>query len=349
MTTSGDEAESAEGRFTRTGGKPLDALIEAQLSAIVRDLLASLPKSELDVLALGGGYGRGEGGALFLNGEWAPYNDYDLVLVHRVRDASALEKTLQRIHVEHSKRCGIHVDITPIRRDHLCKLPLALTWYEFQKGHRTLFGDESILLSMGERRLEDIPASEWGRLLFNRGSGVLFAIWLLQGKKCNIAEGETFEAFATRQVKKAWLSLGDVWLADRGLYRPSVQERRGAWLKAGSALPEWSEHYLAATDFKLTPTAPMLKADLIDQLATLAHHFGRDLSRRRASATRPLVGLYSTWKGVDRSRWLLSLPWRYPRERLRIALAAELLGDSSARYRLVGSPAHYIQLWERYA
>ena len=36
----------------------------------------------IDCLALGGGYGRGEGGVRQINGEQRPYNDYDLVLIH---------------------------------------------------------------------------------------------------------------------------------------------------------------------------------------------------------------------------------------------------------------------------
>lgn len=335
--------------YTRTGGAQLDALIDAQLGEIVTELRAHLPELELDALVLGGGYGRGEGGARLVEGEFRPYNDYDLVLIHRVEDAPLLERTLQRMHVEHSERTGIHVDITPIRRGQLRKLPPTLTWYEFRRGHRVLFGDERVLLEMGERRLVDVPESEWGRLLFNRGSGLLFSTWLLKGEKCRIAEGETFEAFATRQVQKAWLALGDVWLADRAAYTPSVVERRNSWLSHGSAVPRWSSRYLSATEFKLSPTAPMEKPDLIEQVTELAALYGEELSRRRAAESRPLVGLYSTVKRVKWTRWLLSRPWRYPRERLRIALSRELLGDPSARLRLVGDTEDYIQLWEQYA
>lgn len=335
--------------YTRTGGPLLDALIDAQLAEIVADLKASLPVSELDALVLGGGYGRGEGGARLVEGEWRPYNDYDLVLVHRVRDEALLKRTLLRMHVEHSKRTGIHVDITPLRREHLRNLPPALTWYEFQKGHRLLFGDESVLSGMGERRLVDVPKSEWGRLLFNRGSGVLFSTWLLKGEKCRIAEGESFEAFTTRQVQKAWLALGDVWLADRAAYSPSVVERQSAWISRGAAVPSWSSRYLAATEFKLTPTAPMGKSDLAQQVVELAALYGEELSKRRAAENRPLVGLYSTMRRVKWKRWLLSVPWRYPRERLRLALSKELLGDPSVRLRLVGDTSDYIQLWEQYA
>ncbi len=335
--------------FTVAGDAALDLLIEAQLDGIAEAVRATVPAREVEALVLGGGYGRGEGGALRTEDGLRPYNDYDLVLIHRRTDRARLAADLRRVNEEQGARCGIHVDITPLALDSLSRLPHTLTWYELQKGHRVLFGPSDVLERMGQRRLEDVAASEWGRLLFNRGSGLLFCLWALSGRDTSVLGGEAFDAFATRQVQKAWLSLGDVFLVGRGKYDASVQKRRQAWLSLGRKVPDWSDAYLRAIEFKLSPTMERPHEEVIEELAQLCALYGEELSRHPAAESRPLVGVYATARKLSPLLWPLSRPWRYPRERLSRALAHELRGDSFERRRLVGSPADYIRLWESYA
>lgn len=336
-------------RFTVTGDLSLDELISSQLRIVTEDVLESLGPEKVVALVLGGGYGRGEGGAARVDGGYEPYNDYDLVLVHRCEDAAQLDETLQRIHREHSARCGIHVDIMPLDFSKLNALPHTLTWYELQQGHHVLHGDFNLLSNLGSRTLESLPNSEWGRLIFNRGSGLLFSIWLHQNKPSPVAEGETFVEFVTRQVDKAWLALGDTWLARRGAYDTRVVNRRCNWMACGDQVPEWSRYYLRAVDFKLSPVFERSSADLTAELALLAPLYQFELKRYRSAQSKPLVGLYSSIKYVRPALWALSCPWRYPRERMRLALMAELGGHILPRQRLVGTTTEYARLWQRYA
>lgn len=342
-------AYSSNRRFTISGDDELERLIERQLMEITEDLTDNLPRGQIVALVLGGGYGRGEGGALQTARGLAPYNDYDLVLIHRCHDAKRLKQLLQRIHREHSVSCGIHVDITPLKASDLPTLPHTLTWLELQQGHQTLLGDEQALSQLGERRLSQIPESEWGRLLFNRGSGLLFSCWMYQGKECHIQGGEARPPFVTRQIEKAWLALGDVWLADRTKYAPSVQERAKSWRAEGVAVPRWSEHYLSAVNFKLNPVLERPERELIAELAELARLYSSELAGRTTAEFRPAAGLYATVRQLGAVHWPLSQPWRYPRERMRKALVAELQGNILPRLRLVGSPRDYVRLWEQYA
>ena len=98
-------------------------------------MLSKIPKDAVDCLALGGGYGRGEGGVLHQGAAERPFNDYDLVLIHHY-DEGIVRALLEAVHREATARCGIHVDVTPIHINRVKKLPQALTWYEFGKGHK---------------------------------------------------------------------------------------------------------------------------------------------------------------------------------------------------------------------
>lgn len=337
-------------RFTASGDAALELLIAEQLSGIRCAVLARLPAIMLDALVLGGGYGRGEGGALGSDGAMRPYNDYDLVLVHHFGSTRALGSALDGIHLEQSAHCGIHVDVTPIHRKRIRRLPPALTWYEFGQGHRVLWGNAALLDPLKLRRLQDVHPTEWGRLLLNRGCGLLFARWLLDGYRTSVAGNEDVEEFVTRQVFKAWLSLGDVWLADRGEYDCLVQERLRRLKAAGQRhqTPAWCADYAAAVEFKLRPRLRVPVKDLEAYLARLLPLYSVALSDRSVARARPWVALDATIRRISPRRWLRSNPLRYPRERLRLAVTAELAGLAGSRERLIGSREDLVQLWGRY-
>lgn len=319
------------------------------MKAISEDVQAVVAPQDWVALILGGGYGRGEGGALRTAYGFRPYNDYDLVLIHRSRDPAQWTDRLRELEHNHGRLCGIHVDVKPLTEASIPELPHTLTWYELQRGHRVLAGKANVLEKMGRHDLSQILPSEWGRLLFNRGSGLLFSIWLHQGKRCSFAADESPEVFMTRQIQKGWLALGDVWLAERGLYNASVVQRAAAWREQENSTPDYRAEYLRAVEFKLSPVEALPRSELIEELSKLTPRFVEQLKRHPASERRPLVGTYATLKMVRPRRWLFSRPWRYPRERLRLALIDELQGRSLARRRLVGSPEDYIRLWEAYA
>src|SRR5690606_22088916 len=124
-------------------------------------------------------------------------------------------------------------------------------------GHRILWGDAGVLRPLVERKLSQVHPTEWGRLLMNRAAGLTFAHWVLQGMPCPPADGEEPNAFVTRQIQKAWLALGDVWLADRGEYDHLVRERLKRFEARADEHPPWAGAYRSAVAYKLKPTAPL--------------------------------------------------------------------------------------------
>jgi hypothetical protein len=180
---------------------------------------------------------------------------------------------------------------------------------------------------------------------------VALARRLHAGRPCPLLAAEDPRSAITRLVWKAWLAVGDAWLADRGAYHPLVRERGPAFedrLARGlDAAPAWSDRYREALRFKLLPSlAPLPDEGLhLEELAAL---LPGELAARRAAPPRPLVGLWCTLRLVPASRWLASAPWRYGRERLRLGLSAELSGDLATRDRVCGSAEGLVRIWERY-
>lgn len=340
--------EDAADRYTCDPEGAAEALIARHLDLIRDRVLARVPCERVDCLVLGGGYGRGEGGVARTADGARPHNDYDVVLIHN--DGRAVERSARNLGEELSAACGIEVDVEPIRRARVPRLPPALTWFELGQGHRVLWGDGRWLEPLRRRRLEDVHATEWGRLLVNRGCGLVFARWVLAGEPCAVRGDEEPAPFATRQIQKAWLALGDVWLAERGRYHPSVRERAARWdaLAAHGDLPAWSDRYRDAVRYKLAPTTIAGEGALRRHCAELAEHYRRRLPRHPSAGRRPLVGGYATLRHLPPRSWAASRPWRYPRERIRLALIAELDGRARERDRLVGSRERMVALWRRF-
>ncbi len=334
-------------RFTVSGSAELEATIGSQLAAVGHDVRQTIDPKLLDCLVLGGGYGRGEGGAFVSEGREKPYNDYDLVLVHHARRKSSLA-ALREIERRHTRATGLHVDILPLHRRRLLNLPRALTWYELGRGHRVLWGDERVLRPLIVRRLDQVHAAEWGRLLMNRGAGLVFARWVLAKQPCSVLGDEDPNGFVTRQLQKAWLALGDVWLAERGEYHHLVRQRRRRFAERLTERPTWGDAYERAIQFKLSPSAPWSPEQQRAELEELSRQYAPALRARPASPFRPLVGLWATARHLAPEHWLTLHPWMYPRERIRLALSAELEGDRARFESLVGSPSRLVRLWSRY-
>ena len=315
----------------------LPTMIQGHLAALAESLSHSPAAGPARCLALGGGYGRGDGGQ---TPEGTPYNDYDLVLVHDGgRDLIA---DWCRWANACGPRFGLHVDVTPIAAARLAVLPPALTWYELGHGHVVLWGDRTALAPLGLRTLADVDPSEWGRLLLNRACGLCFAAWEQAGITTGLRGDEPLAAFATRQVEKAWLALGDAELARRGAYHHRLAARVDAWTQQADP-PPWRERWLASARWKRRPIDYSIEQCTVER-AALGPLLVEALSNRAVDRRRPAIDLARTLRDLPPRRWMGP---RGPRERLRQAVIAELSGDVARREHLVGSPAELVRLWSR--
>lgn len=132
-------------------------------------------------------------------------------------------------------------------------------YYDLVAGHRWLVGDDRLLAGCEHHGLADaIPLHETTRLLFNRCSGLLFALERLRRPVFDAAEAD----FVGRNLAKAQLAFGDTWLAAHGEYHWSCRTRRER-LACTEFPPDagWAgrlkDHHTAGVEFKLHPYRSM--------------------------------------------------------------------------------------------
>ena len=187
-------AAHASDEFNQRLGKAVRAIARETGQALGDNLYA---------LALGGGYGRGEGGVQLIDGEERPYNDLDFCLA--VNDKSRVDQAaLQAISQSWAPHLGLHVDFSrPLSPEDLRDLPPWLVWKELIEGHIHLAGDKEAFTGRGLAWLKrPLPRVEAAKLLLNRGGGLLWAMRVERG-----IEPEPDQGFILRNYQKCVLSL----------------------------------------------------------------------------------------------------------------------------------------------
>lgn len=200
--------------------KSADPRVESRIQNALDDIratLASSPESSaIRAVALGGGYGRGEGGA---TPDGMPYNDMDFFLVMNAQPPSAgLRSLLDGISAKWGRELAIDIDFCCVKSlNALYKDADTLMIQELFAGCRIVFGDKHIFDGAPRRPFSELPWTEAARLLLNRGAGLLFA----RQRASDPAEAD----FVRRNLHKAALGCGDAILVVHHDYRATGTER----------------------------------------------------------------------------------------------------------------------------
>lgn len=335
------------GRFTLNGS---DAL-EQHLANVCKNVLAGIgriiPKQKLEGVALGGGYGRGEGGVLKTPAGDKPYNDlefYVLVRGFSWWNERRYAKSLHQLAEELSLVAGVELEFKITSAAKIRRSPQNLFYHDLVMGHQWLLGDERLFAGCEHQRdAKTIPLSEATRLLMNRCSGLLFARDKLEHDNFSSDDAD----FVGRNIAKTELALGDAVLIVFGKYHWSCRERgqRLCELATSEALP-WLEevccHHAAAVKFKLLPYRSSLSGDALQnqfhEVSSLALTIWLWLENRRLGCDCRSAAGYAACrinKWPDTNRWrnrlanlkvfgpralLIPRPSRHPRERILNAL-----------------------------
>lgn len=238
------------GRHVAGEAPELDAMVDEALRGIGAEIDA-LRVPRLKGVVLGGGYGRGEGGAFALSdGTLRLSNDLDFYVVAEdgtdAAGIAAIGRALAPVSEKWSKRLGVDADFcvakTPWRLKHD---EARIMVQELVRGYFDVAGEKGERLFAGvERRApEAIPWSEAARQLMNRGMGLLLAEEAANcGKNAAAQNGE----FVVRNLNKCILGAGDARLVARHAYRWKAPERAEA---LGDSL------YREAVEWKFRPCA----------------------------------------------------------------------------------------------
>ncbi|OGG44594.1 MAG: hypothetical protein A3F84_05545 [Candidatus Handelsmanbacteria bacterium RIFCSPLOWO2_12_FULL_64_10] len=352
--------------YARQASAEFNARLDATLQRLAGDVKRVLG-GNLIALVLGGGYGRGEGGVVRVDGVEQPYNDLDLILVVR-RKKAVSQDVLGTICQDYEAELRIQVDFgRPLTLRDIQRWPHWLMWYDLLNGHIVLAGPPDVLRARAPSALQrPLPSIEATRLLLNRGAGLLWAMRVLRG-----VEDPPDSDFVRRNYFKCILALGDALLIAHGRFatpyrgRDLLLARLTADCAAVAAL-QVESLYRSALRFKFCPDeltdAPLSEG----QLHALAERWGSVfLHVECLRIGRPWASLaeYAGWRGAREAgrngpvRWLWNAlwnrrwgawSWQYPREHLYRQLPALL--------RLTGRPvadwpaeaARFLAVWRRF-
>ena len=227
------------GRHVAGDMPEIDRIVDETIGAVGAEVDAMrIPR--LWGIVLGGGYGRGEGGAI--GGGLS--NDLDFYVVAEEgtgsADLAAIDAALKPVSEKWTAKLGVDVDFctakTPWRIRHDEN---RLMIQELLHGYFDVAGERGETMFASVKRLDpgELPWIEAARLLMNRGAGLLLA-----GDRLRAGEG--VKGFVARNINKAVLGAGDARLIARGAYRWRAVDRAEA---LGDAL------YSKAVEWKFRP------------------------------------------------------------------------------------------------
>ena len=130
----------AQHQYTIDGSEEFHCRIDEDIKLISDRLVEEFSESAIEALVLIGGYGRGEGAVLIINGEEKTFNDYDFFLVTKNKFNDGEKSRLQKIAHETTEITGIEVDLFPVDKSTFLNFPLSLMNCEMKFGSIIPFG-----------------------------------------------------------------------------------------------------------------------------------------------------------------------------------------------------------------
>lgn len=233
------------GRFV-TGVAPIAEKIVADAVKGIGEAIDVLKIPNLEGVVLGGGYGRGEGGAyVSQDGKESLSNDLDFFAIASEGtskvERTAISNALKVVADEWSSKLRIDVDFCfPKTPSRMRKDGKFLMIQELLHGYADVAGEKGEVMFAGIRRIDsgELPKSEAARLLMNRGAGLLLA------REATAFGVEKSGGFIPRNINKCVLGAFDARLIIEGRYKWRQKERVEA---LGSNL------YTAAAEWKARP------------------------------------------------------------------------------------------------
>ena len=267
-----------------------DAAADAALRAALPEIVAAVRGCALPGFAglvLGGGYGRGEGGATAAH---RLYNDLDLFVFLDAPEAAfpSFAQRLAPVAAAFTARLGVDVDFTLRTAARLRRDGRRLMVQELLRGHVALDPADFDLAAWSgvrPRAAADLPAGEAARLVMNRGMGLEFA------RRRLAANGGRADAFVLRNLNKAVLGAGDARLIAEGRYAWRLDAREAALgddaaYARACAFKRRPPDDAAATSAALPPT---------DDAAATSAALPRAADAAATSAALPCAALPPTW------------------------------------------------------
>lgn len=204
--------------------------VNSDLARIVAALRQEFP--DLKSVLLTGSFGRGEGATWRdRQGNWAPVNDYDLIIVAPAASNQRAVELGNRLAAELGID-GVDIGVWPQVEDHWVNGEVPLLVYDLRYGTQVLWGDVDALAPLAFYSAKEVPLREGLQLLFNRMAGLQLA--LMRGKRPADCR------YGWNQVTKAAVAVCDWHLLQWGDYTARTIDKMPRFRSLGQAagLPE---------------------------------------------------------------------------------------------------------------
>lgn len=240
------------GRLTVNGSKQFEEKLSLVLDAMAADINTLIDKSLYEAIILIGGYGRGEGGVIKVDGVELPHNNFDFLVVSKnISDdeTSFLEQLCKTIFNTHSRKLGIEVEFSVISLSKMKRIdPLVIT-YDMKYGHKLLAGNNEFLVNDERFELESIPSWDIRNLMVNRGTLLIINDLILQ--KENLSKKD--EKIIVKHWIKAIIGYGDALLYYLGRYDYSYVEKQKRMQRQLGVNARFKALYDRAMNFRFQP------------------------------------------------------------------------------------------------
>jgi len=310
-------------RYTRYGSPDVERRLGRTMAKAANLVTKHFDHHECRALLLIGGYGRGEGGVNWENGEERPHNNIDFLLVTSVAGglrAKSLKRRLDEVFEPIIREERIGIDTGVVSESTLRHTPPRIIFFDLRWGHRTILGDASLVPSLASSSPRDIEISDVHNLLVNRAS-------LLVINDAIVERGfmsDMHAQFIIKHVMKAIIGHGDVLLFARDLYHASYVEKQRRMRECENITPGLAELYETAAEFRFAPdyaryNGPALGEFMLRVRDVLSHahlEFERFRSKNMhctfdGHAERVLYDRLQTTTMTQWAKRILSR-WRYP-------------------------------------
>jgi hypothetical protein len=261
------------GKFTVRGTEKVEELITSMVLKVANTVEKKLEGNEYEALILIGGYGRGEGGVVVVDGEERPHNNFDFVLIVKNLDGSAiddLKKKMMQALEPVIKEIQFGVDLSVINAGKLRHASCRVIWYDMRFGHKTILGNASFIPSIQHFTIANIPDWDARNLLVNRGTLMIINDLLLEKSELS----QDYKKLIVKHVVKAIIGYGDTLLYFLDDYNWSYVEKQKRMQKRSDVVPAFKAIYDEAMNFRFQPDYDnFLKKDLLKWMEELRIHF----------------------------------------------------------------------------
>lgn len=240
------------GRFSVCGSDTFEEMMTSLLSEIAEKSNKVLTDEVCCALILLGGYGRGEGGVITINGVERPHNNLDFLVIANNLSGnrqSQLQRELQLELAPLTSKYGVEFDIASINESKLRRSRSLVMWYDMRFGHKTIFGNANLVPSLKKFRVDRIPAWDMLNLLVNRGTALIINEHILG--KPTLQERD--KKLLIRHSNKAIIGYGDALLYSFGKYHWSYVQKQKEVKSLTIISDEFKGLYNQAIQFRFNP------------------------------------------------------------------------------------------------